>query len=93
MNIPEPVFTPVLDTTLNDAILIDGCINWNRNDERQVCNDRYASRLRKLQMYVLTEKPDYAAINLLLESEINHIENNAAANRYVEKYMVKNEQS
>ncbi|MEY1174938.1 hypothetical protein AB7142_25965 [Escherichia coli] len=50
MNIPEPTFTPVLDATSNDAILIDGCINWNRNDERKVCNDRYASRLRKLQM-------------------------------------------
>ncbi|MEI9788401.1 hypothetical protein V5094_12060 [Moellerella wisconsensis] len=79
MNIPEPVFTPVLDATSNDAILIDGYINWNRTDERKVCNDRYASRLRKLQIYVLQEKPDYAAINLLLESEINHIENQAVA--------------
>lgn len=75
MNIPEPTFTPVFDATSNDAILIDGCISWNRNDERQVCNDLYASRLRKLQMYVLTERPDYAAISQLLESEINHIEN------------------
>ncbi|EPB2341835.1 hypothetical protein AB8062_15370 [Providencia rettgeri] len=80
MNIPEPVFTPVLDATSNDAILIDGCINWNRNDERKVCNDRYASRLRKLQMYVLQEKPDYAAISQLLESEINHIENQVISN-------------
>lgn len=79
MNIPEPTFTPVLDATSSDAILINGCINWNRNDERQVCNDRYASRLRKLQMYVLTEKPDYAAISQLIESEINHIENQAVA--------------
>ncbi|WP_154602604.1 hypothetical protein [Providencia sp. wls1914] len=75
MNIPEPVFTPVLDASSSDAILIEGHINWNRNDERKVCNDRYASRLRKLQMYVLQEKPDYAAISQLIESEINHIEN------------------
>ncbi|MBP6518702.1 hypothetical protein [Shewanella sp.] len=79
MDIPEPVFTPVLDVTSSDAILINGHINWNRNDERQVCNDRYASRLRKLQMYVLQEKPDYAAISQLIESEINHIENQAVA--------------
>lgn len=79
MNIPEPVFTPVLDDTSSDAILIEGHINWNRKDERQVCNDRYASRLRKLQAYVLTEKPDYAAINQLLESEISYIENQAVA--------------
>lgn len=75
MNIPEPVFTPVLDATSSDAILIEGHINWNRNDERKVCNDRYASRLRKLQMYVLQEKPDYAAISQLIESEIKHVEN------------------
>lgn len=79
MNIPEPTFTPVLDATSNDAILIDGHISWNRNDERQVCNDRYASRLRKLQVYVLQEKPDYAVFSQLLESEINHIENQAVA--------------
>ncbi|MEX6205088.1 hypothetical protein AB6G29_24035 [Providencia hangzhouensis] len=42
MNIPEPTFTPVLDATSNDAILIDGCIIWNKvTDERKVCNDRY----------------------------------------------------
>ncbi|MEY0965491.1 hypothetical protein AB7200_19100 [Providencia alcalifaciens] len=76
MNMPEPTFTPVLDTTSSDAILI----NWNRQDERQICNDRYVSRLRKLQMYVLTEKPDYAVISQLLESEINHIENNLVTN-------------
>ncbi|NBN73636.1 hypothetical protein [Proteus sp. G2615] len=79
MNTPKSIFTPVLDATSNDAILIDGCINWNRNDERQVCNDRYASRLRKLQKYVLQEKPDYAVISQLIESEINHIENQAVA--------------
>ncbi|MDL9987976.1 hypothetical protein [Providencia rettgeri] len=79
MNIPEPTFTPVLDNSSNDAVLMDSCINWNRQDERKVCNDRYASRLRKLQMYVLTEKPDYAAISQLIESEIGHIENTKGA--------------
>lgn len=75
MNLSEPTFTPVLDAASTDAFLIYDCINCNRQDERKVCNDRYASRLRKLQRYVLTEKPDYVAISQLLESEINHIEN------------------
>lgn len=75
MNLSEPTFTPVLDAASTDAFSINDCINWNRQDERQVCNDRYALRLRKLQRYVLTEKPDYVAISQLLESEINHIEN------------------
>ncbi|EUD09678.1 hypothetical protein HMPREF1563_2879 [Providencia alcalifaciens 205/92] len=37
------------------------------------------SRLRKLQMYVLTEKPDYAVISQLIESEIGYIENTKGA--------------
>ncbi len=73
-NIPTPIFTPVLDTNSDHTAIIENHIKWNREDEKKVCADRYVSRMRKLQIYVLTEKPDYAAISLLLESEIEHIE-------------------
>ncbi|MEX6151029.1 hypothetical protein [Providencia hangzhouensis] len=79
MNIPEPTFTPVLETTSNDVVLMDGCISWNRKDERNILTEHYAYRLSKLQSFVLDEKPDYAAISQLLESEITYLKNQAVS--------------
>ncbi|HIE1588605.1 TPA: DUF2732 family protein [Proteus mirabilis] len=48
-----------------------------RNEQKQACADRYASRIRKLSSLIIQNKMDYADVAELLESEASELERQA----------------
>ncbi|MER3364102.1 MULTISPECIES: DUF2732 family protein [unclassified Providencia] len=83
MNIPEPTFTPVVDMGNGEDVTMIAVIQANREDEKNARSIIFASRLRRLSLQVIRDKLDYGQIAQLLESEANHIENQAQKLNYV----------
>ncbi|HGN0432470.1 MAG: DUF2732 family protein [Proteus vulgaris] len=76
-SIPTPIFTPVLVSEIEQALVLDSALVFARNEQKQACADKYASRIRKLSSLIIQNKMDYADVAELLESEASELERQA----------------
>ena len=59
------------------GIAISTALELARNEQKQACADKYASRIRKLSSLVIQNKMDYSDVAELLESEASELERQA----------------
>lgn len=76
-SIPTPIFTPALMSEIEQALVLDSALVFARNEQKQACADKYASRIRKLSSFIIQNKMDYADVAELLESEASELERQA----------------
>ncbi|HEJ0266467.1 DUF2732 family protein [Proteus mirabilis] len=76
-SIPEPIFTPALVSEIEQVLTLDSALVFARNEQKQACADKYASRIRKLSSLIIQNKMDYADVAELLESEASELERQA----------------
>lgn len=77
VSIPTPIFTPALVSEIEQALVLDSALVFARNEQKQTCADKYASRIRKLSSLIIQNKMDYADVAELLESEASELERQA----------------
>lgn len=76
-SIPEPIFTPALVSEIEQELVLDSMLVFARNEQKQACADKYASRIRRLSSLITQNKMDYADVAELLESEASELERQA----------------
>lgn len=76
-SIPTPIFMPEQIANNEHAIVLDSTLALARNEQKQACADKYASRIRKLSSLIIQNKMDYADVAELLESEASELERQA----------------
>ncbi|MFU9121347.1 DUF2732 family protein [Proteus sp. WDL240414] len=76
-SIPTPIFMPAQIANNEHAIVLDSTLALTRNEQKQACADKYASRIRKLSSLIIQNKMDYADVAELLESEASELERQA----------------
>lgn len=76
-SIPEPIFTPDLVSEIDQVLALDSMLVFARNEQKQICADKYASHIRKLRRLIIQNKMDYADVAELLESEASELERQA----------------
>ncbi|HHS3623376.1 TPA: DUF2732 family protein [Proteus mirabilis] len=76
-SIPTPTFMPAQMVNNEHAIVLDSTLALARNEQKQACADKYASRIRKLSSLIIQNKMDYADVAELLESEASELERQA----------------
>ncbi|MBG5986772.1 DUF2732 family protein [Proteus vulgaris] len=76
-SIPEPIFTPALVSEIDQELALDSMLVFARNEQKQACADKYASRIRRLSSLITQNKMDYSDVAELLESEALEAERQA----------------
>ncbi|MCP2979730.1 hypothetical protein NK969_24710, partial [Salmonella enterica subsp. enterica serovar Typhimurium] len=61
-SIPTPVFMSAKIANNEHALVLDSKLALARNEQKQACADRYASRIRKLSSLIIQKKMDYADV-------------------------------
>ncbi|ENL7682380.1 DUF2732 family protein [Proteus mirabilis] len=77
VSIPTPIFMPAQIANNEHAIVLDSMLVFARNEQKQICADKYASHIRKLRRLIIQNKMDYSDVAELLESEASELERQA----------------
>lgn len=76
-SIPTPIFMPAQIANNEHAVVLDSALLLARNEQKQACADKYASRIRRLSSLITQNKMDYSDVAELLESEALEAERQA----------------